>query len=134
MRNAHGQIVGMDYTSSASRHWQRYDAARAFIAKGDYDRAKTLYQELIWREPNHPAPWIGLASAQSLNGEWKEARENYLRALELDPESLEALYGLGGNARDQGDLSQAKEYYEKVLANSPTHSSDAAKSLIETDE
>ena len=54
------------------------------------------------------------------NSETENARQQFIRAAELDPANEHALTALGGIAQNAGDLSQADLYYSKAYEAAPS--------------
>ena len=57
------------------------------------------------------------AQALMATGQWSEAVPHYLEAVELDPEFGRAYAGLGASSFNLGRLEDARQYYDKALAN-----------------
>jgi len=51
----------------------------------------------------------------------EDARDHYLRALELDPDSVHALHGAGRMALEAHDLEAAQRYLEQAVRLAPEH-------------
>lgn len=61
---------------------------------GRYDEAVAAYSALLERWPKTFEGYEGRANAQLLTGNWRQAVDDYRRAIEIDPQSLPALLGL----------------------------------------
>jgi tetratricopeptide (TPR) repeat protein len=66
-----------------------------------------------------------LAHYWRTHGNFARAIEHYKKALQISPDYLDTLFGLGCAFSDQGDLDQATQYFQKLLQLGP-HSGYAA--------
>jgi tetratricopeptide (TPR) repeat protein len=88
---------------------QTEDAVRAF------KRALDIY-------PNNANNYFGLAMAYQKNGHADElAEEAFLKAIELDPELLDARLFLSMLYADKGELPRAADQLRKILETDPSH-------------
>lgn len=53
------------------------------------------------------------------SGQTEIARESYLRVLGIEPNNIQALFGMGALLHRSGDFDTARRYYSKVLAQDP---------------
>jgi TolB-like protein/Tfp pilus assembly protein PilF len=60
------------------------------------------------------------ASIYRRKGEWSLAKENYLKAFELDPGSPRIVLDLAGTLYLTGEYHEAEKYFNKVISISPT--------------
>ncbi len=93
-----------------------YVRASRALEEGDATAAEALYREVISRYPNDPDGYDALASCLYFQHKFDEAKAEYLRGLELDPKSIDSLYGLGCVAHKQKRYSESLDYLEKALA------------------
>jgi len=61
-----------------------------------------------------------LGSLYRMNGDYSAAREHYIAALALKPESATAIFGLGLVAQRAGNFSEAAGYYAKAVGSEPS--------------
>jgi cytochrome c-type biogenesis protein CcmH len=90
---------------------------RTYMRLGDYDGAVYAFEQVVQRLPEEVAALLSLADALILQNGRKvpELAENLLqRALELEPDSVTALWLLGNAAADKGDNATALQYWEKA--------------------
>lgn len=87
---------------------------------GDGVAAAAEYKQAVDSNPGDPALWAGLAAAQSLAGDWDDARESALRALELDPNRALASRTFAEVCMQERDYAAAIPALEKVLELEPT--------------
>lgn len=90
-------------------------AARA-LEVGDARSAEALYREAVAKYPRDPEGYSALGTCLFFQDRFREARAEYLRALELDAASAEALYGLGCVGHKEGRYAEARESLEKALS------------------
>ena len=109
---------------------RRYFAplANEFRKAGDIDQAIRICEEFLPQQPGHMSGHIVYGQALYEVGRMPEARTVFETALGLDPENLIALRHLGDIARDQGDHSAARGWYDRVLDADPRN--DEIQSLI----
>ncbi len=83
-------------------------------AIGDFERAAALGFD-------HPAPYVNFGDALARLGRAEEASRQYEKALELDPSSTHARYGLGRLALGRGEPKLAAEHLEEAAGIAPRH-------------
>jgi tetratricopeptide (TPR) repeat protein len=93
---------------------------RTFLTN-DPDKGLQLARELVQKYPNSPRGAMILAGMQGNNNDNEGARASYSRALELEPDSAGALYGLANNYLfgEPRDFGKAAEYADMMLASYP---------------
>ena len=104
-------------------HKQTYDPVKSdlyvraskALKSGDAGSAETLYLRVIARYPGDPDGYEALGACLSFQEKDGEARTNYLHALDLNPQSVNALYGLGCVAYNLHRSVEAKDYLERAL-------------------
>ena len=87
---------------------------------GQRQRAVESYRASLARR-EHPDTRVNLGNALAALGHPDEAEAEYLRALALNPRSVEALANLGNIMRERGRLPAAAERYGAALALVPAH-------------
>lgn len=99
--------------------------AKSYENLGRFDQAAQAYANLNKLTPNDPAVLtdyalaLGMADGHSLSGEPEKLIN---RALQIDPDNVQALALLGGAAFDRHDYAQAVVPWKKVLALVPPDS------------
>lgn len=92
----------------------------ALAAKGDVDGAIGAYQRALAYNPVNPRVYVSLGKIyygeKSL---YYEAVNAYKRALDLDPQSVEARMGLGEVYEDKGLYKEAIDAYRRVIELEP---------------
>lgn len=90
-----------------------FGAANKFLDKGDYKNAIYHYAISANLNPETPDAWSALAHAHYLNGDFKEAEKNWVKALGVKPGDIISLTGLaslyGKTGRDELALSTYRE-------------------------
>ena len=93
--------------------------AEAARAKGDYDRALTLYQAAVDRNPGDTEALHGLASIAYARRDLNAARTGYKRVLSVNPSYIPALVGLGDVDWESGDRASAMKTYKEITDRFP---------------
>jgi tetratricopeptide (TPR) repeat protein len=100
---------------------RRYFAplANEFRKMGDLDQAVMICEEFLPQQPGHMSGHIVYGQALYETGKLAESRTVFETALGLDPENLIALRHLGDISRSQGQLEEARRWYDRVLEADP---------------
>ncbi len=80
------------------------DQAAGEVKEGDLTAAAADYHQATMLNPEHLGGWLNLAAVQADLERFDGAEEAYLRALELDPYSLVAYFGLAELYERRGDF------------------------------
>jgi len=93
---------------------------RTFLTN-DTQRGVQLASELVHTYPDSARAAITLAGMQGAMNDNQGARDSYSRALEIDPQSAGALYGIASNYlfSEPRDFAKAEEYAQKVTVAYP---------------
>ena len=94
--------------------------ALALERQGDYDAALTSYRLALRDHPNDRRILQNMAIAFSKTGQVEEAVRCYRRALELDPSSPGAHYGLAFLLLTRKDWAAAEYHLDAFLTRPPT--------------
>lgn len=89
--------------------------ARALAAMGKTDQAQELLGTLLDADPDYAAGWADLGRIRYSAGDIAGATGNATRAVELDPNNLEAVTLRGELVRDQFGLAAAVPWFETAL-------------------
>lgn len=89
--------------------------------KGNFREALPLFQQYYERLQSSPLANFNLATCQHALKDYETSLKYYQKALQFDPNYIEAEFALGNAYRDKGDLKNALESYQKVLATDPFH-------------
>ena len=95
------------------------ERAKAYFEEENYDKAKIEFKNVLQIDPKTAAPYYFLGRIAEADQEWREAFGNYSKAVELDPDLLEARTRLGRFylLADQSD--KAEEQISEVLTKAP---------------
>lgn len=86
---------------------------RALWGQAKHDEALSLMDDWLERQPRDVAVLMQLADAYLSLGREDDARETYLRVVEIQPEHVPALNNVAWLSRDE-NLEQAMEYAERA--------------------
>ncbi|MDB4935595.1 MAG: repeat protein [Labilithrix sp.] len=92
------------------------EAARA---KGDYDRAQTLFAAALDKNPNDAEALAGLAAIAHARRDLNGARASYKRVLSINPSYVPALVGVGDVDWESGDRASAMKTYKEIVDRFP---------------
>ena len=88
----------------------------ARAAKGEVDGAVAAYQKALLYNPSNPRVYMSLGKIYySEKGLYYESVNAYKKAIDLDPQSVEARMGLGEVYEDKGLYREAIDEYKKVM-------------------
>lgn len=92
--------------------------ARAKLARSEFEdplQAIERRRELAQREPEKAENWKRLAPLLERAGDTDEARDAYMRWVELAPDSKDAIVGAAGFLRRSGDPSAAEQLIRRFI-------------------
>ncbi len=101
----------------------RVNAALALMKAGKLDVAAEALREAIRQKPRLADAYVALGTIEMRLGHTQSAYENFQNALKYDPFNTLALNNLGLWSSDNGNLSEARSWFEQVLRirpNDPT--------------
>ena len=103
-----------------------------YYGANDFANALTFYEKIAAIAPKDDDSWIPVAAAAFQGGKESRAFEAWNTALDINPDNIEAHYGLGHYYLNQTptDEAKARASFEKVIALDPT--SEQAKE-VQTD-
>ncbi len=88
---------------------------------GRFDEALAAAQAFTRRWPSHPVGWNALAMAHDGLNEPAAAATAYRRALQCEPDNVEARNNLGNALRASGEPTAAVKAFREVLTARPDH-------------
>lgn len=91
------------------------DRAAGAVKRGDLQAAAKDYHQATLISPDHLGGWLNLAAVQADLESFDGAEEAYLRALELDPYSLVAYFGLAELYERRGDYEHTIGVLQQAL-------------------
>lgn len=100
--------------------------ASLYAESGDHVTAARLLEEHLRDHPDqdHPLVRLHLAQNQADAGNTAAARDNYLRAVDLEPAMERAWFGLADAAYELTEYAAAAEAFERGYAVDPTRPAD----------
>ncbi len=88
--------------------------------KEDYEQALLHYQHAAEISPDFPGIWFSIGQMQRQLGQYEAAEENFVRAIEENPELIEGYVNLASIYMDhRHDPAQAQEILEEGLEENP---------------
>ncbi len=97
--------------------------ALTHLKNKDYERALSVATEFTRKNPNNPLAFNILGSIYTAMGESTQARENFAKAMEIQPGFVAAAMNLALLDIDAGDLKQAEARYKDILKHDPGYTS-----------
>jgi tetratricopeptide (TPR) repeat protein len=82
---------------------------------GKYDEAIAKFNEVLKEVPKCPECYIGIGHSSAAKKDYPAAETAYKKALELDPNLIEAYSGLATVYNDQKKFTEAKEMSAEVM-------------------
>jgi tetratricopeptide (TPR) repeat protein len=89
-------------------------AASQAIRKGDWSRARQIYEALVSRNPSDSEALAGLGDVERAQGNSSGAIGAYRRALAVNPSYLPALLGVADTEWASGDRGSAQRAYKDI--------------------
>lgn len=86
--------------------------------------ARSLLQEALKIEPDHPSLLLNLANTYLIEGDEEQAQALMRRTVEIDPDYIIGRCEMARQAVEDGELEQAEEWLKPVLNASPFHHSE----------
>lgn len=110
--------------------------AEKFIKEGAIERATELYKKVLKLTPSNidlpikmtelylktglkkeaVTEYLSIASDYSGKGEYQKAQEFYNKTINIDPQNISSLIGLGRIAENTNNIQQAYEYFTKAMS------------------
>jgi tetratricopeptide (TPR) repeat protein len=94
-------------------------AAQGAIKKGDWNRARQIYEALVTRNPNDSEALAGIGDVDRAQGNTAGAIASYKRALGVNPSYLPALLGEADTEWVSGDRAAAQRAYKDIVDRFP---------------
>lgn len=88
-------------------------------AKGDYERARTLFSAAVEKNPSDSEALAGLAAIAYAQHDLAGARAAYKRVLAINPNYMPAVVGLADVEWDSGDKATATKMYKDIVDRYP---------------
>lgn len=99
------------------------EKGRAYIEQKNYDKAKVELRNVLQIDPKHAEAYylVGLIEEEKQN--WSQALGNYAKAVELNPDYMEARAKVGRFYLLMGDVDKATEMMDAILSKQPANPS-----------
>jgi tetratricopeptide (TPR) repeat protein len=147
-----GELISLEAESPVSAE-TRKRLGELFLLAGSPARAANVYQALVEKDPKDIAAFEGLGEAELEQGQYRRAREAFLRAFyrepnnasirahlqtlntvaDLDP-TLRQLTSAEKYSRSVTILGMTRTAFDQCLAKTPAANSDANRQLLKTAE
>jgi len=88
-------------------------------AKGDFEKAKTLFSAAVDKNPNDSEALAGLGAIAYAQRDLNGARSSFKRVLAINPNYMPALVGLADVEWDSGDKATATKMYKDIIDRYP---------------
>ena len=96
--------------------------ARIHCGAKEYDVAFSLYQTALTRQPDSAYIHSNLAVCLLNGGKIKEGREEFFKAIILNPDEIDSYFFIGLSYDAEGDSTKALYYYKQFAARAPKDS------------
>ena len=110
---------GSDTAPAESPATGGMQAAAQAIRKGDWNRARQIYEALVSRNPSDSEALAGLGDVERAQGNSSGAISAYRRALAVNPSYLPALLGVADTEWASGDRGSAQRAYKDIQERFP---------------
>lgn len=101
-----------EYTDSAEYKEQM---ARIMADKGDYEKSKKLFNDLIDEDPYSTHYWNALASTQFFSNNIEDSIQSSEFSIAINPQNSAALLNKANGLYKLGNYESAVEYYKKYI-------------------
>jgi len=91
----------------------------AYVQAKDYAKAEKAFRRAMELEPRDPGYRRGLARALQAAGKQKEALEEYLKLIEIEPDESESYLRAAQIYRQQNELDEAEDLLAKAREHAP---------------
>ena len=96
------------------------------LEKGNFSKARHIYNAILQQQPNHPIAKEGLRKLYNILGltlhklgKLAEAVQSYNKAIQLKPDFVEAYSNRGNTLQEQGKFKEAVESFNKAIQLKP---------------
>ena len=96
-----------------------FNLAVTYQKLGLHERAATVLEDLVTRQPANPEYLFALGHARFHSGDLEGAEKAFLSALEIDPNHLKALFSLAVVYEKKGDLEMAANRLAEYIVREP---------------
>lgn len=99
---------------------ERLELARMQLARGEVDEAIALLEDVTLEVPACTRAWVRLGIAHHRRGNLIESRAAYRKAIELQPDHVQAHHGLGSVTLAMGNVEDGLRHLHDAAALAPT--------------
>lgn len=110
---------------------ERYGKAAELFESGDYERAAQLLAEALLVEQTGTV-WNDWATAKFLAGHVVEAEGGYRKALDMEPENIQAITNLGALLSGQGRYTEGVPLLEFAIERAHGAEKERLNQLLDT--
>ena len=110
----------------AKEHWKK---GNALFEESKFEEAIKEYTEAIRIDKSYADAYFNRALTERVINDFKSARGDLEKVLELQPKSYDAPLLIGDMAENKNDMLGARYWYERALANNPEYTE--AKNRLE---
>ena len=98
---------------------RRLESGVSELLRGKGENAMEIYRTVLGEDSRYAEAWNKLATCQYMYGRFKESFESTKKALELDPEHLQAIIGLGLIHFEQDEYKEAVKCFRQAVSLDP---------------
>lgn len=113
------RVIASGWYLGKNAAWAYHGRARAYKAKGDYDRAIVDYNEAIKLDPEYTLAYNDRGIAYKNKRDYDRAIADYNEVIRLEPRSAFAYNNLGNAYADKGDYERAMTNYNEAIRLDP---------------
>jgi tetratricopeptide (TPR) repeat protein len=130
------EVALLEYQSLVEKHEEdignriQQNIALAYFQQGAFDRAIDWYQQAAAIDSSDAGLYFGIARSYEAAGYPEKAERHYTRALEINPEYIEALVNLGSLRYRSADFPGALAWFGRALAIDPENSDALSNSAM----
>jgi tetratricopeptide (TPR) repeat protein len=111
------QALALDESYSVTQN----NLGVALFDQGESSQAVTYLQAAVGADPGNARIYYNLANALVASGDTQAAGDAYRLAFELAPDQLDALADWAALALQDGQIDQARQTWQQILAQDPNH-------------
>ena len=82
-----------------------------YMLNKEYEKASNISKKVLEKEPNYASAWDNLGQIYFFQNDFKNAKENFLKSINLNPYSVDSLYYLGILEEQEENREKALEYF-----------------------
>lgn len=98
-----------------------YQEALKYMAQSDYSKAELIFQDLLKQQPKLTGAIVNLGVIKKKNKQLDEAKALFLKALEVNPNFIDALLQQSLIYQDLGEFTKAEDLLRRAEAIEPNH-------------